>query len=149
MGRSIVLNEKGAVMAIIVIVGTIITILALAAINFAGLSSQQMGRMRSRSEALYAAKAGVEVALFGLRNKTSDSLAGIVAPDGVNSARFNEGARYLDLDTVELTTARGDNVGRKTVRILVEEDGTTADGLRKRYKLTSQVAYASTRDEES
>lgn len=133
-------SERGAALSTVIIMGLLIGILALSTYKYMDIKVKQTRHMSLRREAQYAARAGLEMALFGLRNKTSDSLEGIVDPAG-NSAGFQNGDRFLNVDHARLSAAKADGLNRRTVQLSVVQDGITSDGLRNRYKIMSKTKY--------
>ena len=133
-------NERGAALATVIIMGMVIGILALSTYKYADVRAKQTGHVSLRREAQYSSQAGLEIALYGLRNKTEDSLRGIIDPTGA-SAGFEEGARYLDVDAATLGEDRTSSLNRRSVEVSITESGTTSDGLRKRYKIISKTKY--------
>ena len=134
-------NQRGAVLATVIIMGTVIGILAITTFRFVDMNTKQTGHLTLRREAQYTARSGLEATLYGLRNKKSDTIEGIIAPNG-NPAGFEDtGTMFLDVDTVTFGSKKVNKLNRRTAEIKVEIMGKTQDNLRNRYKITSKTQY--------
>lgn len=136
-------SQKGAALVTVIILGSVIGILALTTYRFVDVNMKQTGHLNLRHEAQYTAHAGIEAALYGLRNKTQDGLVGIVKPDGTSAGfdQAEEATLFFDVDKVTYGATRSSKLRRRTAEVKIIKDGLTRDGLRKRYKIISKTEY--------
>ncbi len=137
------LKNKGMALGVVVFFGTLIGLLAMLGYRFIFSHVRMASHITNRTEALYTSRAGMEYALFRLRN--SDSLSFLT---DFNSGVY-AGKYYKEIDIDDPFGASGFlSKKRRLAKILIEPYSadalnptsiTTKDGIRNRYKVTSTV----------
>ncbi|OED35674.1 hypothetical protein AB834_04520 [PVC group bacterium (ex Bugula neritina AB1)] len=138
-------DEKGAILFAVIFFGMILSIVGMTVFKYMDSNVKQTGHLHLRREANYTAKAAIEAVLYGLRNKTDDSLDGIVNHKGENigfEAVSEDEPIFFYVDDVEFNTnLKNDKMKRHVSEVYVTEEGMTRDGLRKRYKVVAKTRY--------
>jgi hypothetical protein len=141
-------NKKGLALAYVIIFGVILSIFAGVIFKIVNYGMKIKGHVIYRQNAKYTAQAGIEYALFRLRNssKNYDNFLSDFTETTIED--YSKYEKTIDIDNPfsnEEEFLSEDivvqQIKRKKPDIIITEVGMTADGLRPRYKVSAVVNY--------
>ncbi len=145
--KNLIQCNRGIALGVVVVIGTVIGIFALVTYTFVRTQVKTSFHISNRKEAMYTARAGIEYALFRLRNSNEEDASEefLPAPEFTKRGDVFE----KDLNVEDPFGTELNELARKNVTINIEPyaadpddpiNTKTADGLRNRYKVTTTVS---------
>lgn len=134
-------NEKGVILGTVVVLGLILGILAVTSYLFMGQRAMRGYNVIKKKQALYSGRAGIEYALFRLRN-SKESAPGFLSDFSVSGNTYT---KIIDVTDPLGSGPTPSTLKRNTVNVLIEREGAgtemTDDGIRPKYKIVANVEY--------
>lgn len=134
----------GFVLPFVIIAGIAVSTVVVYQLKSTTQSAQKSGKLYARDQARLTSLSGIEYAKYGIRNRTEESVKGIISASTGQSAGFQNGSVKLDVKNIALEgEADYDSTlpHRFYTDLTITTDGVTADGLRPRYKIVSSSHY--------